>query len=96
LVDPRLESTTAEKKSVNGLHGLILTWSQQPQKKFNRNVAGRSAAKSQSGGGVVHGNVAIGVCPTSLVLRYVGIDEIENHVGHIVIESLGDTLLGAG
>ena len=97
MVDPRLESTTAENEN-----GKLTSWvdphleSTTSEGGSLRKIEGRSAAKSQSGSGVVYSNVAIGVGPTSLMLRYVGIDEVKNHIGHIVVESLGNALLGAG
>ena len=52
--------------------------------------------KSQVGGQGVHGDVGVRVCPTLVVVWDVGVDEIKDHGGHVVIESLGNPLLGAG
>ena len=43
---------------------------------------------------MVHGNIAVGVCPTTLVMWNVGIDDIKDHIGNGVIEVLCNTALG--
>ena len=44
---------------------------------------------------MVHGDIAIRVCPAALVMWNVGIDDVEDHIGDVVIELLCNTLLGA-